>query len=142
MYYFTQMFDRILQIINKCSSGTFDRNTVDEAVTLYFKKGSAAVETYLAEAKQLPAARRSELILSIEEENNRLNRLAVLINSIFFLMMLIIFILSIAFKFYINIVIFGSASLLWMLALARALSRLRRAKKNAYHPSPVPGNLS
>ena len=131
--YLTRMFDRFLQIIDKCSSEEFERKTVDETVEIYFRKGASEAEKYLTSSKKLSPHKASELISSIERENDYLNKQSIWING-FFLSIMIVAIIGTA-PFYLLSIFFGGVAALWLMALIKSIARYLRSKKNRYVPT-------
>ena len=130
------MFDRILTIINNCTTENFDRQTVDHALSIYFGQGPLKSERFLIDTKNYSREQAIELVSSIEKENNRLNKQAVLINTIFLLLTLTCFIGSLLSYSYFFVFMFGLATVLWMIAWIKSFYRLWRGWKHPY----VPGN--
>ena len=126
------MFDRIITIINHCTTEKFDKETVDQALTIYFSQKAKAAETFLIQTKKYSLTDASQLIICIEKENNRLNQQAFLINSIFLLLTLICLIGSIWSYSYFMVFIFGLFTLGWTIAWVRSIRRIINSVKNRY----------
>ncbi|MGZ8537751.1 MAG: hypothetical protein ACXWV9_05765 [Flavisolibacter sp.] len=126
------MFDRILTIINHCTSEKFDKETVDQTQAIYFSQNSKAAETFLLQTKKYSSQDASQLIICIEKENNRLYKQAILINSIFLFLTLICLIGSIWSYSYFFVFIFGIATILWMIKWVRSILRLIWSLKHPY----------
>ena len=126
------MFDRILTIINKCTSEKFDKETVDETLSVYFKQNSKAAETFLLQTKNFTQADASQLIICIEKENHRLNKQAFLINSIFLSLSLFVLLASIMSYSWIFVFFIGIVTILWLIAWLRSIRRLIISFKNPY----------
>ena len=135
--YLTPMFDRFLQIIDKCSSEKFERKTVDETVEIYFRKNASEAEKYLTSTKKWPAEQAVELVRRIEKENNYLNRQALLINGIFSFLVTGLFTLSIVSGFYVSAIILGIPAIAWVLALKKSIVRYLHSNHNGYIPTAV-----
>ena len=120
----SNMFDRILTIINHCTSEKFDKETVDQTLAVYFAQNSKAAETFLLQTKKYTPEEASQLIICIEQENNRLYKQAILINSIFLLLTLVCLIGSIWSYSYFFVFIFGVATILWAIKWLRSILRL------------------
>ena len=129
---FKNMFDRILTIINHCTSEKFDKETVDQALTIYFKENSKAAETFLLQTKKYSLTDASQLIICIEKENNRLNRQAILLNSIFLILSLVCLIGSIWSYAYFMVFILGLFTLGWTITWVKSIRRLMNSVKNRY----------
>ena len=129
------MFDRILTIINSCTTEKFDKETVDQTLGVYFSKNAKAAETFLLQTKNFTHADASQLIICIEKENNRLNKQAFLINSIFLLLAFICLIGSIWSYSCIAASFFGTITILWATAWFRSVFRMIRSLKNPYRAS-------
>jgi hypothetical protein len=125
------MFDRILQIIDKCSSETFPKQLVDDALMVYFDKGTLPAEQFLITTKNLSPAQATELVSSIEKENNRLNKQALLINSIGFSAAFILLVFALIMNGYFSMIVYGTVAIAWGLALRKSVNRYRNAKKKA-----------
>ena len=126
------MFDRILTIINRCTTEKFDKETVDQTLSVYFSQNAKAAETFLMQTKNFTNGDASQLVLCIEKENNRLNKQAFLINSIFLLLTFFCLIGAIWSNSWISVAMFGSATILWMIAWLRSIRRLVWSLKNPY----------
>jgi len=123
------MFDRILQIIDKCSNEKFPKQLVDDALMVYFEKGRTASEQFLVATKNLSSPQATELVSSIEKENQRLNIQALLINSIFFVLMLILLFFALMGYGYFFIAVYGSGAILWGMAWKRAFARYIKGRR-------------
>ena len=133
--YLTRMFDRFLQIIDKCSSEKFERKTVDETVEIYFGKGASEAEKYLISTKKWPSEQAVELVRRIEKETDYVNRQAWLINGIFSFLVIGLLILSIVSGFYIGAIILGAPAIACIMALRKSVVRYFRSKYNPYIPN-------
>lgn len=129
------MFDRIISIINHCTSEKFDKETVDQALAIYLREDSKAAETFLLQTKNYSSEDASQLIICIEKENNRLYKQAILINSIFLFLTLFCLIGSIWSYSYFFVYIFGIATTLWIIKWLRSILRLIWSLKHPYRES-------
>jgi hypothetical protein len=125
------MFDRILQIIDKCSNEKFPKQVVDDALMIYFKKGRAASEQFLINTKNFSPVQATELVSSVENENNRINKQALLINSIGLSASSILLIFAVIMNGYFSMIVYSALAILWGMILRKSVRRYINAKKKA-----------